>query len=260
MVQGKLEDKVVIITGGNSGIGKAASFLFASEGAKVVIAARSVASGEEVADKIKKSGRGDAIFVKTDVSDPADVEKLVKVGKQHFGVLHVLYSNAGLLEAGTAPDTSLELWRKVIDVNLSGPFYLAKYGIPALIELKGHAIILTASELGTVGTTATVAYCTAKGGVINMVRAIAIDCAPYNIRVNCLAPGPIDTPMLDHMYDVSADPEATKKAQTDPILLGRVGKAEEIANVALFLASDSSSYMTGSLVVADGGCTAWYGM
>lgn len=260
MSQGKLENKVVIITGGNSGIGKAASLLFAKEGAKVVIAARSVASGEEVANTISKSGRGEAIFVKTDVSNPADVEKLVKVSKDHFGGVHVLYSNAGILEGGTAPETSIDLWHKVIDVNLAGPFYLAKYGIPALIESKGHSIILTASELGTVGTTAMVAYCTAKGGVINMVRAIAIDCAPYNIRVNCLAPGPIDTPMLDHMYDVSEDPEATKKAQADPVLLGRVGKAEEIASAALFLASEDSSFMTGSLVVVDGGCTAWYGM
>jgi NAD(P)-dependent dehydrogenase (short-subunit alcohol dehydrogenase family) len=178
----------------------------------------------------------------------------------HFGAVHVLYSNAGVLDTGTAPDTSLELWRKIIDVNLSGPFYLAKYGIPALIHSGGHSIILTASELGTVGTTATVAYCSAKGGVINMARAIAIDCAPHNIRVNCLAPGPIETPMLDNWFAAGDDPAALIKAQTDPILLGRLGKPEEIAEVALFLATEASSYMTGSLVVVDGGCTAWYGM
>ena len=260
MAKGKLEGKVVIITGGNSGIGKASSILFANEGARVVIAARNAVSGEEVVHSIQKTGRGDAIFVQTDVSDPGDVERLVGTTMDHFGGVHVLYANSGVNERGTAPDTSIELWQRIIDVDLSGSFYLAKYGIPALIASGGHAIIMTASELGMVGTTATVAYCTAKGGIINMTRAIAIDCASYNIRVNCLAPGPIATPMKQKWLDATEDPAAQLKIQTDPVLLKRLGTPEEIAEVALFLASDGSSFMTGSLVVADGGCTAWYGM
>jgi NAD(P)-dependent dehydrogenase (short-subunit alcohol dehydrogenase family) len=260
MTEGRLEGKVVVITGGNSGIGRASSILFAREGARLVIGARNPATGESVVQAIQEGGRGDAIFVKTDVADPQDVKRLVESAVNKYGRLDVLYSNSGVLETGTAPDTSLETWRKVIDVNLSGPFYLVKYGIPALIEHGGKSIILTASELGTVGAKETVAYCAAKGGVINMVRALAIDCAPYDIRVNCLAPGPIDTPMLRDWFVGADNPKELEETQTKPILLRRFGKPEEIAEVALFLATDASSFMTGSLVVADGGCTAWYGL
>lgn len=260
MNEGRLENKVVIITGGNSGIGRAASLLFASEGARVVIGARNATTGESVVQAIKAKGRGDALFVRTDVSNPQDVERLVGAAMDRYGRLDVLYSNSGVLAAGTAPATSLETWRQVIDVNLSGPFYLVKYGIPAMIESGGKSIILTASELGTVGARETVAYCAAKGGVINMVRALAVDCAPYNIRVNCLAPGPVDTPMLREWFVDAENPQQLEEAQLKPILLRRFGTPEEIAEVALFLASDASSFMTGSLVVADGGCTAWYGL
>lgn len=260
MTTGKLEDKVVIITGGNSGIGKAASILFAKEGAKVVIAARNSNSGESVVRSIKEGGLGEAFFVKADVSQPEEIENLIETTNRLFGRIDVLYGNAGLLEAGTAPETSLETWRRVIDVNLSGQFYLVKYGIPAMVASGGKSIILTSSELGTVGTTASVAYCAAKGGVINMVRALAIDCADHGIRVNCLAPGPIDTPMLRDWFAESGDPKSFEDAQTKPILLRRFGTPEEIAEVALFLTSESSAFMTGSLVVADGGCTAWYGL
>jgi NAD(P)-dependent dehydrogenase (short-subunit alcohol dehydrogenase family) len=260
MATGKLEDKVVIITGGNSGIGKASSLLFASEGAKVVIAARNQTSGENVVQSIKASGVGEAIFVKTDVANPEEIEQLIEVTQKQFGRVDILYGNAGLLVPGTAPETSIETWRKVIDINLSGQFYLMKYGIPALIKSGGKSIILTSSELGTVGTTATVAYCAAKGGLINMVRALAIDCAPHGIRVNCLAPGPIDTPMLRDWFSESDDPKSLEDAQTKPVLLGRLGTPEEIAEAALFLATDSSSFMTGALLIADGGCTAWYGL
>jgi meso-butanediol dehydrogenase / (S,S)-butanediol dehydrogenase / diacetyl reductase len=174
--------------------------------------------------------------------------------------LDVIFGNAGIMEVATAPETSLEMWRRTIDTNLSGNFYLAKYGIPALIKFGGKSIILTASELGTVGARELVAYCASKGGIVNMVRALAIDCAQYGIRVNCLAPGPVDTPMLQNWFTDAEDPDALKEKQTKPILLSRFGKPEELAEAALFLASDASSYMTGSILVADGGCTAWYGL
>ncbi len=137
MTDGILEGKVVIITGGNSGIGRAASLRFAEEGAKVVVAARSSDTGEEVVQLIKADGRGDAIFIKTDVANPDDVERLVIKSVDHFGGVHVLYANSGVNERGTAPDTSVELWKKIIDVDLSGSFYLAKYGIPTLIQVAG---------------------------------------------------------------------------------------------------------------------------
>jgi NAD(P)-dependent dehydrogenase (short-subunit alcohol dehydrogenase family) len=260
MIAGRLTDKVVIITGGTSGIGKDASLLLAHEGAKVVIGARNERSGDSVVETIKQDGRGDALFVKTDVAQPEDVERLVNRTLEHFGRVDVLYSNSGMFPTGTAPQTSIETWQRCIDVNLGGQFYLAKYGIPALMQSNGGVIIFTASELGTVGISEGVAYCAAKGGVLNMTRAVAIDCAPYGIRVNCLAPGPVETPMLRNWINESANPAETEQAQTRPVLLKRFGRAEEIAAVALFLASDASSFMTGSVVVVDGGATAWYGL
>jgi NAD(P)-dependent dehydrogenase (short-subunit alcohol dehydrogenase family) len=260
MTTGRLSDKVVIITGGTSGIGKDSSLLLAREGAKVVIGARNERSGQSVVETIQEDGRGDALFVKTDVAWPEEVERLVYRTMEHFGRVDVLYGNSGILSTGTATETSIETWRRCIDVNLAGQFYLAKYGIPALIESNGGVIIFTASELGTVGISEGVAYCAAKGGLINMTRAVAIDCAPYGIRVNCLAPGPVETPMLRNWINKSANPAETEEAQTGPVLLKRFGRPEEIAEVALFLASDASSFMTGSVVVVDGGATSWYGL
>ncbi len=260
MAEKRLAGKVVIITGGNSGIGRASSVLFAREGAKVVIGARNATSGESVVKEIQEEGQGEALFVKTDVSQPGAIENLVRTAVSHFGRLDVLYGNSGIMEVGTAPETSLETWRRIIDINLSGNFYLVKYGIPELIKYGGKSVILTASELGTVGAKGLVAYCASKGGIVNMVRALAIDCGPLGIRVNCLAPGPVDTPMLRDWFKDAEDPKALEDTQTKPILLGRFGTPEEIAEVALFLATPASSFLTGSLVVADGGCTSWYGL
>lgn len=260
MTSGRLAEKVAIITGGTSGIGKASTLLFAREGAKVVIGARNEQAGASIVQKIQEGERGEALFVKTDVSCPEDVENLIKQAVDRFNRLDVLYGNSGIFPTGTASDTSIESWRRTIDVNLAGQFYLAKYGIPALIESGGKVIIFTASELGTVGASEAVAYCASKGGVINMTRAIAIDCAPYGIRVNCLAPGPVETPMLRSWFNQAENPEELEETQKKPVLLKRFGQPEEIAEVAVFLASDASSFMTGALVVADGGATAWYGL
>ncbi len=260
MTSGKLEDKVVILTGGTSGIGRAAARLFCREGAKVVIGARNEEAGASVVQEVKEEGKGEALFIKTDVSVPEQVENLINKTINSYGRVDVLYGNSGVLPTSTAPDTTLETWRRCIDVNLSGNFYLAKYGIPALIETGGKTILFTGSELGTVGASAMVAYCASKGGVINMTRALAIDCAPHGIRVNCLAPGPIETPMLRKMFDDAENPDEYEQIQVEPILLKRFGTPEEIAEVALFLVSDASSYMTGAVVVADGGATAWYGL
>ena len=260
MTAGRLLDKVIILTGGTSGIGRAAAKLFCQQGAKVVIGARNEGAGAEVIQEVKEVGKGEAFFIKTDVSIPDQVENLVNETIKRYGRVDALYGNSGILPMSTAPDTSIETWRRCIDVNLGGNFYLAKYGIPALIATGGKTILFTGSELGTVGASEMVAYCASKGGLINMTRALAIDCAPHGIRVNCLAPGPIETPMLRKMFDDADDPEELEKIQTEPILLKRFGTAEEIAEVALFLVSDASSYMTGAVVVADGGATAWYGL
>jgi NAD(P)-dependent dehydrogenase (short-subunit alcohol dehydrogenase family) len=260
MSDDSLTGKVAIITGGNSGIGRASARRFARAGAKVAIGARNEISGKSIVEEIKKDGFGDAIFIKTDVANPDEVKNLVETTLNHFGRVDILYGNSGIFPSGNAPETSVETWRQTIDVNLGGQFYLAKYGIPALIDSGGKVIIFTASELGTVGITEGVAYCASKGAIINMTRAIAIDCAPYKIRVNCLAPGPVETPLLRDWINGTENPLEIEQAQTRPVLLKRFGTPEEIAEIALFLASDASSFMTGSLLIADGGATAWYGL
>jgi NAD(P)-dependent dehydrogenase (short-subunit alcohol dehydrogenase family) len=256
---GLLTGKVAVVTGGTSGLGLAGAIRFADEGAKVVVASRRENEGGKVVDEIASRG-GDAIFVRTDVRAPEDVEELVAKAEGHFGRVDVLYASAGVMLTGTAPQTDEDVYQTVMDVNVGGTFRLAKYGIPALERAGGGSIVLTASELGLVGASEAVAYCASKGAVINMVRALAVDCGPLGIRVNCLCPGPIETPMLRDWFDAGDDPAALERRQTEPVLLKRIGRPPEIADVAVFLASDRSSYMTGAVLVADGGATAWYGL
>jgi NAD(P)-dependent dehydrogenase (short-subunit alcohol dehydrogenase family) len=254
-----LTGRVAIVTGANSGIGAAVAAQFAQAGAVIVGAARREAEGLAVVEAIRTGG-GTADFIRTDVSSPADVENLVRGAEERHGRVDILVSNAGMLANGTAVDTSIELWHEVIDTNLAGAFYLAKYGIPALRRAGGGAMVVIASELGLVGARETVAYCAAKGGLINMVRAISLDVAAEGIRVNTLCPGPIDTPMLRDWVASADDPAALEADQLRPIPLGRLGQPEEIARAALFLASAGGSYMSGSVLVADGGATSWYGL
>ena len=251
--------KVAIVTGASSGIGAAIVAEFATAGASVVAAARREQEGEAVVAAVRARG-GQAEFVRADVTVPVDVERLVDHAEKQHGHVDVLVSNAGIMANGTAPGTSLELWQKVIDTNLAGPFYLAKYGLPSLLRAGGGSMVVVASELGLVGARETVAYCAAKGGLINMMRAISLDAAKDGIRVNALCPGPIDTPMLRQWLDGSDDPAAREADQLEPIPLGRLGGPDEIARAALFLASDAASYMSGSVMVADGGATSWYGL
>jgi NAD(P)-dependent dehydrogenase (short-subunit alcohol dehydrogenase family) len=255
---GKLAGRVAVITGGSSGLGRAGVLRFAAEGARVAIGALQPEQGAELAAQITAGG-GDAVYLDTDVRRAADVEKLISTAEERWSRVDILYASAGVMTVGTAPDTSEEDYQLAVDVNLGGCFRLAKYGIPALARAGGGAVILTGSELGLVGAAATAAYCAAKGGVVNLTRALAVDCAPLGIRVNCLCPGPIDTPMLRGWYATGNAVELEKR-QVAPIPLGRVGEPREIAEAALFLASDSSSYMTGAMLTVDGGATSWYGL
>ncbi len=256
---GRLTGKVAVVTGGTSGLGRAGAIRFAREGARVAVASRREEEGRKVVQEIESDG-GEAVFVRTDVRVPGDVEALVVAAEDRFGRIDVLYASAGVMLTGSAPETSEEVYGLVMDVNVGGTFRLAKYGIPALTRAGGGSIVLTASELGLVGATHTVAYCASKGAVVNMVRALAIDCGRLGIRVNCLCPGPIDTPMLRDWFDAGEDPAELERVQTEPVLLKRIGVPDEVAEAALFLASDASSYMTGSVLVVDGGATAWYGL
>jgi NAD(P)-dependent dehydrogenase (short-subunit alcohol dehydrogenase family) len=259
MGDGRLAGKVAVVTGGTSGLGRAGAIRFAREGARVAVASRREEEGRQVVDEVSSAG-GEAVFFRTDVRVSQDVQALVAQAEARFGKIDVLYASAGVMLTGTAPETSDDVYEQVLDVNVGGSFRLAKYGIPALERAGGGSIVLTASELGLVGAREAVAYCASKGAVVNMTRALAVDCGELGIRVNCLCPGPIDTPMLRDWFEAGEDPAELERRQTEPVLLKRVGEPEEIAETALFLASDASSFMTGAVIVADGGATAWYGL
>jgi NAD(P)-dependent dehydrogenase (short-subunit alcohol dehydrogenase family) len=248
-----------VITGGSSGIGRAAALMLAARGADLAVASTDETSGHAVVEEIKRLGQR-GLFVRADVSEPSDVRILIEKAEETLGPLRFLYASAGIGATGTAETTTPEQWRRVIDVNLTGSFLLAKFGIAALRRAGGGSILLTGSDLGLVGATQSVAYCAAKGGVVNLTRALALDCARLGIRVNCIAPGSTQTPMLEHWFDKSPDPAAEMSELRARIPLGRPAEPEEIAEIAVAILSDTSSYMTGSVVSVDGGVTAWYGI
>ncbi|MGA2973022.1 MAG: SDR family oxidoreductase [Candidatus Bathyarchaeia archaeon] len=255
----KLKGKVTIITGATSGIGTASAKLFAEEGATVIAVGRNQEKGKSLIEEVK-AGNGKAVFIRADVSKSKDVQELVKTTVQQFGRIDVLYNNAGIDLVGTVPDTTEEQWDLVINTNLKGVFLTCKYVIPQMAKQGGGVIVNTASELGTVGAREMAAYCASKGGIINLTKAMAIDCAPLNIRVNCLCPGPVETPMLERIFNAASNPAQLREAQVKGVILQRIGKPEEIARAALYLASEDSSYNTGNILIVDGGATSWYGI
>lgn len=246
-----LENKVAIVTGGGSGIGKAVSLLFAANGAKIVVADIDEKGGQEVAGEINKAG-GLAIFVKADTSKPEDSEALVAAAVKEYGALHVAINNAGiggpLSPVGEYP---IEGWQKVININLSGVFYGVRYQVPAMLKAGGGSIVNIASILGKVGTRGSAAYVAAKHGVIGLTEAAALEYADKKIRVNSVGPGYIVTPLLTNALD-----DATMHALESLHPMGRLGTAEEVAELVLWLASDKASFVTGSYYNVDGGYLA----
>lgn len=255
----RLKNKVTIITGATSGIGTAAAKLFAEEGAAVVAVGRNLDKGSSLVQEITSRG-GKATFIGTDVSKSKDVQDMVQKATEAYGRIDVLYNNASIDFMGTVLDTTEEQWDLVINTNLKGVFLTCKYVIPQMAKQGGGVIVNTASELGTVGAREMAAYCASKGGIINLTKAMAIDCAPLNIRVNCLCPGPVETPMLERIFNGASDPARLREAQIKGVLLQRIAKPEEIARAALYLASEDSSYNTGNILIVDGGATSWYGI
>jgi NAD(P)-dependent dehydrogenase (short-subunit alcohol dehydrogenase family) len=251
----RLEGKVAIITGGNSGIGRSTALLFSQEGATVVVGARNQARGEAVVEEIVSSG-GKAQFIATDVADASQVENLVASTMAAYRRLDLLVNNAGTGPFKKITDTTLSDWDHIMDVNLKGIYLMSKAAIPQMQRQGGGNIINVASQLGLVGDSDHAAYCASKGGVIQLTRALAIDHAGDQIRVNCVCPGPIWTPMIEHQFEHAPDPEDEQRRIEDKMPLRRLGRPEEIASVILFLACEDSSYMTGAVVAVDGGWTA----
>jgi NAD(P)-dependent dehydrogenase (short-subunit alcohol dehydrogenase family) len=252
----KLADKVAIITGGNSGIGKATAELFSSEGARVCITGRNEKRCRQVVAEIEKSG-GQAIFVVADVRFPDECRKTVEATIEAFGKVDILLNNAGVYFAENTVECSEEHWDLTVDISLKGTFLMSKFALPSMIEQGSGVIINVSSGWGVQGGKKAVSYCAAKGGVVVMTKAMAIDHAAQGIRVNCLSPGDVKTPMLDEdakMQGMTWDEYHAQAVAQRP--MGRIGTPEEIARAALFLASDDSTFMTGANLVVDGGGTA----
>lgn len=251
----RLKDKVALITGGTSGIGEATALLFAREGARVAITGRNEERGAGVVKRIKKLG-GDAIFIRTDVSRTEDCRRAVEETLHAFGRLDILFNNAGVFYPRTAIECSDREWDEQIAVNLKGTFLMSKFALPTMIAQHSGVIVNNSSGWGIVGGDHAVAYCASKGGVVLMTKAMAIDHGKQGIRVNCVCPGDVETPMLPadaRMRGLKWEDYVAGCARRP---LGRIGTAEEIAKAVLFLASEDSSFMTGSALVVDGGGTA----
>ena len=246
-----LANKVAIITGAGSGIGKAAAFLYAKEGAKVVVSDIQEDHGKAVAKAIQDLG-GDAFFFKADTSIPSDHEALIKATLEKYGKLDIAVNNAGIGgPIGMTGEYPLDGWQKVIDINLSGVFYGMHYQLPAMEQNGSGVIVNIASILGMVGTRLSPAYVAAKHGVVGLTKATALEYAPKNIRVNSIGPGYIRTPLLENALD-----EATLQYVVGLHPIGRLGTSEEVAELILWLGSPKSSFVTGSYYAIDGGYLA----
>ena len=246
----RLKDKVALVTGGASGIGKATAVLFAHEGARVAVADYS-ADGRDTVEAIKTAG-GEAMFVSVDVSDTGQVTKMVEAVLQAYGRIDILFNGAGILYYGTLLETDEQAWNRVISINLGGTYLCCRAVLPHMIRQGGGSIINVASTVGAHDACANaVAYVTSKGGVTLFTKAVAIDHAKQGVRVNALVPGATDTPMIRK----AIAPDALEAlAASQPI--GRLGRPEELAKAVLFLASDDASFVTGTAMYVDGGQAA----
>ena len=252
----RLKGKVAVITGAASGIGRESALLFANEGASVAACDINENGVEKTVALIRKSG-GQAINIHADVSQSADCKKMIDLAEKNFGAVHILFNNAGIMDGldDNAMTTEEEIWNRTMEINLKGVFLGCKFGIPAIKRAGKGSIINTASFVAIIGAaTPQIAYTASKGGVLSMTRELAVVHARENIRVNALCPGPLKTELLMKFLDT----EEKRQRRLVHIPMGRFGEASEMAQAALFLASDEASYVTGATFTVDGGITAAY--
>jgi 2-keto-3-deoxy-L-fuconate dehydrogenase len=248
----RLAGKSVIITGAGAGIGRASSLSFAREGGRIVCADLDAERGEETAQLVRDAG-GEAFFQRCDAADDASVLALVRETARRYGRLDVYFANAGIVPGGTVLDCPLEDWERAMAVNARSVFLACRHSVPVMREGGGGSIVCTASVAGLAGVKNRAAYSASKMAVIGLVKSVAIDFVQDGIRINAICPGTVDTPSLQARLSATGDYESALAQFVARQPMGRLGKAEEIAALALYLASDESAYMTGSYLVIDGG-------
>jgi len=252
-VSGRLDGKVAVITGAAAGIGREAALLFSAEGARVCVADLPASEGERTASECRE-----AFFQPVDVADEQSVAALFEAAARRYGGIDVIYNNAGIMppDDGSVLDLDLETWNRVSAVNATGVFLGCKHGIPYLLDRGGGSVINVASFVALMGAaTSQLAYTASKGAVLSLSRELAVEFARRGVRVNALCPGPVETPLLSHLF--AGDPAAYERRRVH-LPMGRLAQAREIASAALFLASDDASYVTGATFLVDGGITAAY--
>lgn len=252
----RLADKVALITGGGTGIGRACALRFACEGARVAVAGQRREPLNAVVAEIERAG-GEALAISCDVTQADQVGRAVRATVERFRALHIVVNNAGVLSIGSAEQTAESEWQRVLGVNLTGTLLVSRAALPELRKAGGGSIVNIASLYGLIGLKHRVAYAASKGGVVQLTRTMALDHAHEGIRVNCICPAIVETEMIQQVFANQPDPAALRRQRIEQIPLGRMGKPEDVAALALFLASDESSWMTGVAVPLDGGISAY---
>ncbi|MBA2938920.1 SDR family oxidoreductase [Paenibacillus sp. CGMCC 1.16610] len=249
----RLQDKIVLITGAGSGIGKSTALLFAQEGATVIVNDLDETKGRETVSEIKDNG-GEALFLHADVTNPEHVKTMVETAIAEFGRIDVLFNNAGISGVGAVHEIEPEAWDRIMSINVKGVFLPSKYVLPYMMERKTGSIINMSSCVAEIGLARRVSYAATKGAVLALTKSMQVDYAAYNIRVNALLPGTIFTPFVENYLKTSYDdPTAAIESLKQRQLSGELGKSEDVAKAALFLASDDSKFMMGSPLYIDGG-------
>lgn len=252
----RLTGKVAFITGAGTGIGRACAELFAREGAGVALAGRRRAPLDATAAAITAAG-GQALVVPCDVSQAKEVEQAIAATVERFGRLEIVVNNAGALHVATAADTSEEDWDRLMAVNLKGPFLVSRAALPQMRRSGGGTIVNIGSVLGLVAMPKRAAYAASKGGLLQLTKAMAIDHAAEGIRVNCICPAIVETELVAGLFAGQPDPAAARRAREQTIPLGRFGQPVDVAQLAVFLASDEAAWITGAAIPVDGGLTAY---
>lgn len=252
----RLAGQTALITGGGTGIGRAIALAFAREGARVAVAGRRMETLQSVVSEIEKL-RGKGVAIACDVSKAKDANAAARQAAAHFGALNILVNNAGALSVSTVESISEEDWDRVIAVNLKGPFLMSRAALPHLRKAGGGAIVNVGSILGLVAMKDRAAYSASKGGVTLLTKAMALDHAHENIRVNCICPSIVETEMVQGLFASATAGEAVRRSRVAQIPLGRLGRPEDVAELAVFLASSESSWLTGAAIPLDGGLSAY---